>query len=591
MAELTVTLPTSRRFAARAERPEVARRRTGVSRAMLPELCRAALWRAFEPWRVAWRGSWLSCQFGKCRLTDRIRHHPFDAMPRRLDDADSLLKGRFRFAGETVDAPDGSIFDRSAPSRAWSESLHGFDWLPALSSAGGDAARALAVRLTEEWLERNRRYSEPAWSAEVTARRLTQLFAHGRFVVANSDVLWRSKLFVSLREQSGRLGRIAQEAPPGLPRLEAAAALVLSNTCLDDSPRRLEAGVARFSEEVAIQILPDGGHISRSPEELLFADRILAMVMDALNETGAPVPAELRSAHDRTAAMLRFFRHGDGALAHFNGGSGGDARMVAALLARDDVRGQPFQHAPHSGYQRLSAAKSVAVLDCGSPPPSAYSCRAHAGCLAFEFGVGAQRIIVNCGAETNDVGRWGGALRATAAHSTVTLADTSMTATLAPGLVRDLLGPRLLAGIGRVETRRSTTSHGARVEGIHEFYLESFGVRHNRELILSPNGLRLTGCDRLLPLPGRSSRAAVPFAVRFHIHPDVRLSPSQRGDILLKLPNGEGWRFRHGGPVAIEESVYVECDGVRRTEQIVLSGTVRDESVETAWVFEQMGAD
>ena len=511
-------------------------------------------------------------------------------MPRRLEDADSLLKGHFGFAGETVDAPDGSIFDRSAPSLAWAAALHGFDWLPALSSAGGDAARALAVGLTGEWVERYRRYAEPAWLPEVTARRLIQLFAHGQFILANSDVLWRSKLFVSLREQSASARPHRREAPPGLPRLEAAAALVLSSTCLDDSPRRLEAGIAWFSEEIATQILADGGHVSRSPEELLFAFRILTMVMDALTETGAAVPAALRSTHDRIAPMLRFFRHGDGALAHFNGGGEGDARMVATLLARDEVRGQPFLDAPHSGYQRLSAAKSVAILDCGAPPPAAYSCRAHAGCLAFEFGVGSQRIIVNCGAETGD-GRWGGALRASAAHSTITLADTSMTPTLGPGLARNLLGPRLLANAGRVETGRGATSQGARIEASHDFYLEAFGIRHHRELTMSPAGSRLTGCDRLLPRTAHRSRAAVPFATRFHVHPDIRLSPSQRGDILLKLPNGEGWRFRHGGSVAVEESVYVERDSVRHSEQIVLSGTIRDDSVEIAWVFEQMGAD
>jgi uncharacterized heparinase superfamily protein len=45
------------------------------------------------------------------------------------------------------------------------------------------------------------------------------------------------------------------------------------------------------------------------------------------------------------------------------------------------------------------------------------------------------------------------------------------------------------------------------------------------------------------------------FAARFHIHPDMRVSLSHRGDILLKLPSGEGWRFRHGGALAIEENI------------------------------------
>ncbi|MEJ1969913.1 MAG: heparinase II/III family protein [Rhizomicrobium sp.] len=58
--------------------------------------------------------------------------------------------------------------------------------------------------------------------------------------------------------------------------------------------------------------------------------------------------------------------------------------------------------------------------------------------------------------------------------------------------------------------------------------------------------------------------------------------------MLLKLPSGEGWRFRSGGQIAIEESVYLGGDQVRRTEQIVLGGSVKDHDVETAWVFEQI---
>ena len=174
------------------------------------------------------------------------------------------------------------------------------------------------------------------------ARRLIHLFVHGRFVVPNSDVLWRSKLFVSLREQSRQLARIAAKAPDGFPRFEAAAALALSGACLDDSPKRLLQGLERLEEEIARQILPDGGYADRSPETLLHAYRHIVMVMDALTAIDHPMPGTILSAHDRMAPMLRFFRHGDGALALFNGGHECDRRMIAGLLARDDVRGTPF---------------------------------------------------------------------------------------------------------------------------------------------------------------------------------------------------------------------------------------------------------
>ncbi|HEU0096106.1 MAG TPA: heparinase II/III family protein, partial [Rhizomicrobium sp.] len=363
---------------------------------LLPELIPAGVRRLATPLRVWWRGSWAYRRFLKGQLADHIVFHPWDALPRRLEEADSLLRGRFRFYGQTVDVPDGvSVFDLPAPNAAWNEALHSFNWLPALSTAGGEPSRKLATNLIGQWVKRNTRYSEPVWSPHIMARRMSHIFSHGRLVVVNSEMMWRSKLFVSLREQSRMLERISAEAPDGLPRLEAAAVLALSGLCLDDSPKRLEEGLKRLDTEIERQILPDGGHVSRSPEALLSAYRHIIMVMEALSAIGQEPPHALRNAHDRMAPMLRFFRHADGALACFNGGAESDTRMIAGLLARDDIRGQPFHHARHSGYQRLAAARTLLLLDCGQTPPGNFATSAHAGAGAFELSSGSDRIVVN----------------------------------------------------------------------------------------------------------------------------------------------------------------------------------------------------
>lgn len=568
--------------------PANAPRRQGAPISLWPEIARGLLRRAMRPFRILWRRGFIYRSFLKGKLCDHITFYPYDALPRRLEDADALMRGRFRFGGDAVDVKEGSIFDQPAPTPAWNDALQSFAWLPPLSAAGGDASRTLATNLLSQWLRRNARYSEPAFEPQVVARRLIHLFAHGRFVLANSDVLWRSKVFVSLREQVKLLARTAMDAPAGLPRLEAATAFALSGACLNDNPKRLEAGLLRLEQEIAEQILPDGGHTSRSPEALVHAFRHIVMVADALTAIEHPIPHTIRSAHDRMAPMLRFFRHGDGGLALFNGGRECDPRMIAGILARDEVRGQPFLHAPHSGYQRLASGKSLFIMDCGTPPYGAFSNDAHASPLAFEFSAGQYRIVVNCGSAGEANSKWDSALRATAAHSTVTIADTSTASVLSAGTARDILGARLLGGPREVTTSRGENLHGRTVEAVHDGYLRPFGLRHQRTVTLSQQGSQLTGCDAILPVQGR--KQTTPFAVRFHIHPDVRMSTSQGGGIILKLPNGEGWRFRCGGNLSIEESIYLGGAPVRRTEQIVISGTVKDQPVEVAWTFEQMGA-
>ena len=87
---------------------------------------------------------------------------------------------------------------------------------------------------------------------------------------------------------------------------------------------------------------------------------------------------------------------------------------------------------------------------------------------------------------------------------------------------------------------------------------------HQRRMTLARGGLlphRRRPDDPVSSHPAtatRDARNGLPFAIRFHIHPDVRLSMVQGGSsVIIKLPNGEGWRFRcGGGDLSIEESIY-----------------------------------
>jgi uncharacterized heparinase superfamily protein len=526
-------------------------------------------------------------------ITDRIAFHPLDPRTRKLDEADAYFRGRFRFAGETVEAKDKSIFECAPPSNNFSHELHGFEWLRHLEAASGGHAREFALNLAHDWLRLHSVYSKPAWQPETIALRFINLFAHGRFFLTESDLVWRSKFFVSLRNQTRMLARTISKAPAGLPRLRASAALALAGLCLSDRASA-NLGLKHLAAEIETQILPDGGHVSRSPQALIDAFHTLAMVQQTLDAANRETQTALRGALDRMATMVRFFRLGDGGLAVFNGGCESDRQLIKTLLDRDDVQGRPFGHAPHSAFQRLAGGRTLLLLDVGAPPPQIYSTKAHAGCLSFEMSAGGQRLVVNCGAAPSEEGNWAGALRATAAHSTVSLADRSSSIVLQRGYLRRALGPRLIAEQGEVLTRRSENAQGLLVEASHNYYLQRFGIVHRRRLALSPKGLLLTGTDQFIPTGAKSRKRGkgCPFAIRFHIHPDVRLSLAQGGgSVILKLPNGEGWRFRcSDGTLSIEESVYLGGGNLRRCEQLVVGAHVRSEEVEIAWLFEQIGA-
>jgi len=137
--------------------------------------------------------------------------------------------------------------------------------------------------------------------------------------------------------------------------------------------------------------------------------------------------------------MLRFFRHGDGNFAQFNGMGPTAVDLLATVLAYDDARGTPVSNAPHSGYQRIDAGQTALLMDTGKPPPLALSQEAHGGCLSFELSWKQHRLVINCGLPAVNKETWRQVARATAAHSTVTFNDKSSCHFLESGSFRKLL--------------------------------------------------------------------------------------------------------------------------------------------------------
>jgi uncharacterized heparinase superfamily protein len=302
-----------------------------------------------------------------------------------------------------------------------------------------------------------------------------------------------------------------------------------------------------------------------------------------------PPPAALLNAIDRMMPMLRFFRHGDGSFALFNGMGATPPDLLATVLAYDDARGAPLASAPHSGYQRMQHGRLLLITDVGRPPPVALSQEAHAGCLAFELSSQRHRIVVNCGMPQTGRDSWRDVARATAAHSTVTFNHVSSCQFLASGSFRRLLGSPVIDGPKDIRVAREDREDACILRGSHDGYAGRFGIVHQRLLRLMADGSRLDGEDQFLPahgdrLPGGRRDE---FAVRFHLHPSVKANPLADGHgVMLMLPDREVWMFTAYEDFAeLEESVFLAGrHGPRRAIQITIHGRARKVPL-VRWTF------
>ncbi len=271
--------------------------------------------------------------------------------------------------------------------------------------------------------------------------------------------------------------------------------------------------------------------------------------------------------------MLRFFRHGDRRLALFNDSVEEDAVVVDLALTRSETRGQPRCRRRNPGFQRLQGGQSLVIVDTGKPPPRGFDGDAHAGTLSFELSQGRERIIVNCGGYRGAKPAWRRVARSSAAHSVLVVGDTNAVEIQADG------------SLGRapnsVRCERAEEGGHQWIAATHDGYRPRFGVTYARELYLAADGDDLRGEDKL------TGRSGAPFAVRFHLHPAVEASLIEDGGgALLRLASGAAWRLRaSGAEMGLGESIYLGTGELRKTQQIVLSGTTGPSGATVRWAI------
>jgi uncharacterized heparinase superfamily protein len=529
--------------------------------------------------------SWL-LSFGKA---DRLVIAPQDLRTTDATRASEIYSGRFVFAGKVVVCDSRSPFEIGPPSAEWAAALFGFGWLRHLRAAASAITRANARALVDEWITLNRSRDAVAWRPDVVARRVISWLCQAPLVLDDSDAAFYRRFMRSLTRQVRHLRHTVAEARDGVPRLQAVIALTYAALCMAGQQRHARTATRRLSDELLRQILPDGGHISRNPGALIELLVDLLPLRTAFTARNLPPPPALLNAIDRMMPMLRFFRHGDGNFALFNGMGPTRTDLLTTILAYDDARGTPLANAPHSGYQRLESAGTVILMDTGRPPPLAVSQEAHAGCLAFELSSKQNRIVVNCGLPITSPENWRQVARSTAAHSTATFNDTSSCGFIEAGPLRRMLdGAPMVGGPRSVEVAREEQPNGVLLRASQDGYADLFNVVHHRTLLLSSDGRRVEGEDVFTPAKGENMPAGRDqFALRFHLHPAIKANRLADGhSAMLLMPNKEVWSFSaHEDRIDIEESVYLAGpDGPRRTVQIVIYGRAR-KVMRVQWTF------
>ncbi len=509
-----------------------------------------------------------------------------------------LIAGNFLFAGHLIEAPDTSIWDIAPEDAPFAPLLHGCAWLDDLAAVGDHKATERAQTWVYDWIERFGRGTGPGWTPGITGRRLIRWINHAILLMRLRPKEDGDALFASLSCQTRFLVKRWKIADPGIDRLEALTGVIYAGLALEGMQELVAPAIQALGRECIETINEDGSIPSRNPEELLEVLTLLNWAALAIEQSGQPLPLGVAQARQKIAPTLRALRHSDGSLARFHGGGRGLDGWLDAALSGSGSR-ERHEAGLAMGYAHMLAGRTSIIADAAPPPRGPASARAHASTLAMELTSGRRPLIVNCGSGASFGEEWRRAGRATPSHSTLSLEGYS-SSRLAPP---QRLGARTAEMLSDVpdlvpfETHR--TSDSQKIEMAHNGWQGTHGLTHARTLEIAADGRALVGEDYLTTLSAadetRFDRAmdaeklqGIPYAIRFHLHPDVDAEIDMGGAaVSMALKSGEVWILRQIGAqqLALQSSVYLETGRLRprSTKQVVLTGRAMSYATRIRW--------
>ena len=529
------------------------------------------------------RGSLLS-RLRRSKQPLKLIAVPRDHVQGDRQRGEALLAGRLTVGSETVSLADLD-FAKIGADGALARELQGFSWLRDLAAA---AAREKGAKLAEavvgRWLLAHGTKVDEAWAPELWGERILFWTAYAPYILSSADSGYRSALLNTLARGARHLDGSADKAPAGLKRVTAWCGVVAAGLLVQGGVPRVARGEAGLARALASAQFDDGGLVNRSPyEQMLLVDRF-GLLRSCYDVTRQTIPDGIEAAAQASLAALHGITMGDGALSSWQGCGPGEAGRLTALIEGCGLRARPLRLARGWGYQRMSALGTVLVIDAAPPPPQKIAAQGSASTLAFELSDGPQRLVVNCGGPgplpTDLPDELVVGLRTTAAHSTLTLADTNSTNIQPDG--------SLGKGVEDVTIERSEDNDSSRLEASHDGYVRAFGLIHKRSLMLGNDGKELRGADQLLPKGRKRIREGLPYAVRFHLAPGVEVTATADGmGAILRSKGAPAWNFRcRGANLTTEESLWIDGRGrPQRTMQLVIIGEVSALGGEIGWTF------
>jgi len=410
--------------------------------------------------------------------------------------------------------------------KLWLYNLHYFDDLNAINS---EQRIVWHSNLIQRWIEDNPLGFGTGWEPYPSSLRIVNWIKWFLLDLnSNNNVkqIWLDSLVIQMRFLSQNL----EYHLLGNHLFANAKALVFAGLFFkgEEADHWYRLGVSIINRELPEQVLSDGGNFELSP---MYHAIFLEDLLDLVNIHQAYDRNLLDNLENKIIQMLGWLKvmsHPDGEISFFNDSTLDVAPSFIELLDYTNRLGIVFKnkqvnqfiHLEKSGYIRVENENMVIIADLADIGPEYIPGHGHADALSFELSLFGERVIVNSGISTYEVGIARYKQRGTELHSTITIDNQNSSEVWS--------GFRVANRAKVFDIKNLKDINGVEFSACHDGYKKlKEGVLHCRHWIVSNDSIKVV--DNITGRGVHQVRSVLP------IHPSVLVSGLQEGSISLNI--------------------------------------------------------
>ena len=465
------------------------------------------------------------------------------------------------------------------------ENLHSFLWLARIDRK---ADKIITKKIIKSWINIFFNYDPNTWEMETTARRIIAWSSNTDITLEDADKLYKENFFLSIVKQSNFLLKNFKNLFDDPSKIICCSAIILSGMMFKENESNYKIGIKELEKVIKNYFDENGFPKSRNPEEVFTSIKYLILIREWLKEAQKPIPDFLNEIISKCGNCYAMLSCSNKQFPLFNGATEINHEDYDIFLKNLKYK---FTNESHevADLIKIKKKKFEFFIDCGNPPPSNFTKYYQAGCLAFELISNKQKIICNNGYGKYLSSKLTSLSRATAAHSTLYINDTSSCIFQKNQSINKVYGNTLLEKLKVIKKSYTEDKNFFSVVASHNGYEKKFGYIHTRSIKISKKEDKIFGQDELKKT--RNNSNSIAYFVRFHIYPNTKIVKTMAGNsVLISLPNKEGWLLQSStNDFKIEKNIFLgNKNKIINNESISISRSTTDEIVLIKWEIERV---